>query len=298
MRFAEIAPRLFDNGWITVMPLNADKGTNDRWRWMVWHDTPEGTFACVPERDDLDYWIKRNPNATRTGMVFAPHLPTPICALDIDLTDEAASQKAVECARDVGLHTTFVRIGQAPKCMLFFRGSVKSTRMSAGDAGGIDVFGSSGQVVIYGIHPKTQRPYTWPQDGLLDHRPEDLPVASQDQVSAWLDMCRKHVTPSARDGTVTPWKDNSDLRDMAAKYGLEGVAHVLRNTRKGERHTNITWVTAHLVSKGHEVNEIGRFVDRFFPEHLRTEQFKNIRQYAMKQASYAEQNFFEDDYDE
>lgn len=296
MTFAEIAPRLFDNGWTTVMPLSADKGTHDPWRWMVWDG--EGTAKPrLPTRDDLDYWIRRNPNATRTGMVFAPHLETPIVALDLDILDPKENLRARDIAKEMGLRSSFLRIGQSPKCMLFFRGKVKSTKMLGGEGGGIEVFGSSGQVVIYGIHPGTQKPYGWPQDGLLDHTPKDLPVAKQQQVSDWLAACKSQVTPRTSSGTATTWSDNAHLRELTQKYGLEGVAQILKETRNGERHINITWVTAHLISKGYEVQEIGDFVDRFFPQHLRTRPFHNIREYAKKQASYAEQNFFEDDYE-
>ncbi len=296
MKFKDIAPQLFDNGWTTIMPLNADKGTHDRWRWMVWEG--EGTAnPRVPDRDDLEYWLRRNPNATRTGMVFAPHLPTRIVALDLDILDSKENLRARHIAREIGLKTSFLRIGQSPKCMMFFRGKVLSQKMLGGEGGGIEVFGSSGQVVIYGIHPGTRKPYAWTQDGLLDHRPTDLPEASQQQVSEWLEACRSQVTPRTSSGVATKWSDNSHLQTMAKKYGLDGVAQILKDTRDGERHINITWVTGHLVSKGYEVEEIGDFVDRFFPSNLRYRPFHNIRQYAMKQASYAEQNFFEDDYE-
>jgi hypothetical protein len=230
-------------------------------------------------------------------MVFAPHLATPLVALDIDLLDTKANLAARDAAREVGLRSSFIRIGQSPKCMLFFRGSVKSSKMLGGEAGGIEVFGSSGQVVIYGIHPKTERPYAWPQDGLLDHRPEDLPEATQQQVDDWLEACKTGITPVTRDGIATKWSDNARLRELTTKFGLEGVAHILKETRDGERHINITWVTAHLVSKGFEVAEIADFVDRWFPRNLRTRPFHNIREYARKQAAFAEQNFFEDDYE-
>ena len=294
MKFKDIAPTLWENGWTTIMPLSAAKGTNHPWRWIAWNDD---NSPRQPEPDDLEYWIKRDPNATRTGMVFAPHLKVPIVALDIDLIDAKTNLAARRLAKDVGLKTSFVRIGQSPKCMLFFKGKVKTTCLSGGEGGGIDVFGSSGQVVIYGIHPKTERPYAWPQDGLLDHRPDDLPDATQEQVTEWLEACRARLTPVTRTGVATEWSDTEQLRDLTKRYGLEGVAHILKKTRDGERHINITWVTAHLVSKGYEVEEIADFVDKWFPKHLRTRPFHNIRQYSKKQASFAEQNFFEDDYE-
>lgn len=294
MTFADIAPRLWDQGWTSIMPLPMGKGTPHPWRWMVWNEdnTPRQT-----EREDLDYWLRRDPKASRTGLVFAPHLATPLVALDIDLVDMKANLAARDAAKEVGLRSSFLRIGQSPKCMLFFRGTVKSTKMLGGEAGGVEVFGSSGQVVIYGIHPKTERPYGWPQDGLLDHRPEDLPEATQQQVDDWLAACKTSIRPVTRDGTATHWSDNSHLREQAIKFGLNGVADILKRTREGERHINITWVTAHLVAKGYAAEDIADFVDKFFPRHLRARPFHNIRQYALKQASYAEQNFFEDDYE-
>ena len=36
------------------------------------------------------------------------------------------------------------------------------------------------QVVLYGIHPKTGEPYSWPEGELVGVVPEDLPLVSEE----------------------------------------------------------------------------------------------------------------------
>ncbi len=115
----------------------------------------------------------------------------PICAIDIDTTDEALAQRFVGWCRS-NLGDTCERVGNAPKILLTYRaaaegwGKVTGAWFSdeLGEEHRLEVLGKGQQFVAYHIHPDTGRPYEWIDlfGGLEAMRADELPIITEDKV--------------------------------------------------------------------------------------------------------------------
>lgn len=277
--FADIAAKMVPNGWHNIIPLTIDTGQKKpavKWAAYQHEDVP---------LDTLREWYRgRMGRMPLTGMVFGECRE--IVALDIDLTDEALNRRVIGLLADVGApDTTFVRVGNAPKRMAFYKGRVRSQKMV-----GVEVFGSSGQVAIFGTHPTTRRAYDWPYASLLDVTPDDLPVITQEQVDGWLEKIapllgtRGHAAGSG----VVPL----EVKEALKKDGIDGAHRLVVNLTDGSRHPTLLGVTAWLVGQGYDVEEIVEFIDNNFPRHLRRDDWRNLKPRIRQMASDAVQKFF------
>lgn len=113
----------------------------------------------------------------------------PICAIDIDVINEAMAQKIADfCYTSVGY--TVERIGQPPKMLLAYRASgagwTKKQSKKFGNGYQVEVLGHGQQFVAYAIHPKTGKPYEWidTTGGLERVNAANLPVITPQQVEA------------------------------------------------------------------------------------------------------------------
>ncbi len=94
----------------------------------------------------------------------------PVYGVDIDITDEGLSAIAMKAP---------LRVGRPPKKLFVFGGQTAGTAKRASkryDCGRIEVIGAGCQFVAFGIHPDTQRPYSWPGSSLLDVPAAALPL--------------------------------------------------------------------------------------------------------------------------
>ena len=85
--------------------------------------------------------------------------------VDIDCTDETIAETIQRIAIET-LGPAPVRVGQAPKRLLMFRTAEPFGRMRLWFTVGekqhlVEVLGEGQQYVVQGIHPRTQKPYTW-----------------------------------------------------------------------------------------------------------------------------------------
>ena len=266
--YAELAPKLFENGWRSLLPLGVykdGKPARDRKACMLpeWSRrsieplTEEGLAACVA----------RYP---RAGVGCAFGEVHGLVAIDVDVEDEAQNALVRSVIRRTLPRTDFVRIGRPPKLLLLYRGNVRSTKPHGL---GIEVFGSSGQTVLFSIHPKTGQPYRWPGSSPLDASPADLPRVTAEQVDAFLEACCDVLAPNGTTADGQP-VGHLDYRTVLANErrmdGTHAAARQLMRIREGERHIVLLSVTGYLVSQGYEPDEIATFVNEFFPAHLRT----------------------------
>ena len=84
-------------------------------------------------------------------------------AIDIDILSAADAEKAEIVAIEVFGRTPLRRVG-SKGCALLYRkeGEISGKQtIKLGDVGKIECFGSGGQVVAFGIHPDTGKPYRW-----------------------------------------------------------------------------------------------------------------------------------------
>ena len=277
--FADVAAKMVPNGWHNIIPLTIDTGQKKpAVKWAVYQ------HEDIP-LDTLREWYRgRMGRMPLTGMVFGECRE--IVALDIDLTDPAVNRRVSEIGvHDFGIASEFVRVGNAPKYMAFFRGRVRSQKFA-----GIEVFGSSGQVAIYGTHPTTLKAYEWPGKSLIDVTPDDLPVITQEQVAGWLDKVLPLLgtrVASAGSGVVPP-----EVKEALKKDGIDGAHRLVVNLTDGSRHPTFLGVTAWLVGQGYEVEEIVEFIDNNFPRHFRRDDWRNLKPRIRQMASDAVQKFF------
>ena len=127
-----------------------------------------------------------------TGMLIGV-LHTNVLALDIDVYDSDLSKQIItEAARR--FPGALERIGEAPKSALFFRMEepgfkIHSTRKyeKADTTAQLEVRSATRQIVVYGKHPATQRPYTWPKGELWSTPWGSLPLAKQPEIEQFRD---------------------------------------------------------------------------------------------------------------
>lgn len=279
MRYVDLAPKLFDNGWRNVIPLTLGKGTRVKWGEVQHNEMTDAT---------LEYFCSEYPNAPRIGMVFGS--ARALVGIDIDLTDPKKNAIACDLA-DLHLpQTEFIRIGKPPKRFLLYRGNVQSRKYLGMH---IEVFGTSGQFAAFGIHPGTGRPYVWPDCSPEDASPVDLPHVTQEQVDCFIHACAEALgltrNTSSRDGVpLTTFADEFERLKIDRQLdGLAGARRQLQNIGKGRRHVTLLSVTGWLVAKGYDVDEIVTIIDENFPKDLRTEQFRNVSQVAAQMAHSA-----------
>lgn len=112
----------------------------------------------------------------------------PICAIDIDIKDEALARKIADhCHETFGY--TVERVGNAPKTLLVYRAdeagwSKLSSRKFGADKYQLETLGRGQQFVAYAVHPVTGKPYEWVDlfGGLEVMQASDLPVITHEQL--------------------------------------------------------------------------------------------------------------------
>ena len=147
-----------------------------------------------------------------------------------------------------------MRIGKAPKRAVLFRTDVPFKKLTLalvapdGDTRQkIEILGDGQQVVVHGIHPETEKPYSWHGGEPWEIAVEDLPYISEDIAREFLADAAKvleefgYTVPKtgrgAEDEPVAGGKDMSELvdailagherhdliRDLAAKLVVAGM---------------------------------------------------------------------------
>lgn len=122
-----------------------------------------------------------------------------VLALDIDVYDANLSRAIVDEAlrRFPG---ALERIGEAPKSALFFRMDEPGFKVSNtekherdGLSAQVEVRSVSRQIVAYGKHPTTGKPYRWPRGQLWNTPRTDLPEAKREDIEQFRDWCNDRI---------------------------------------------------------------------------------------------------------
>ena len=139
---------------------------------------------------EIDLWEKLYPYDKNTGILtkFTP-------AVDIDITFEPAAEAVEELAREHFDERGYfmVRIGKAPKRAILLRTDEPFAKITANliapDESGqkIEALGDGQQLVVFGIHPDTERPYRWHGGEPGKIKRSDLPYVREQDVRAFLD---------------------------------------------------------------------------------------------------------------
>jgi AAA domain/Bifunctional DNA primase/polymerase, N-terminal len=209
-----------------------------------WQDI-EATKALI------DGWAYKCADATNTGI-----LTRTIPAVDIDVLDAAVADELQEIAERM-IGASAVRTGQAPKRAMLFRVDEPFDKISTplfvspdGRTHKVEILCRGQQIVVHGIHPNTQAPYTWrggepgpelQRDALplLDaEKANEFITAAAQCMSAhgWASKKKPNGDAGGAWNTENPGSKREWLYALAA---LDGCADELANAPNGERNNTL-----------------------------------------------------------
>jgi hypothetical protein len=182
----ECAARLIDFGYLPVpIPAGCKGPTISGW------DKLEITQEQVP-----DYW-------DQPGMLIGC-LHRNVACFDIDVYDPELSRIILaEGFRRFPL--ALERVGEPPKSSIIMRIEEPSFRIRQTEKHGkpapdgsqitaqVDVRSDSRQMVVYGKHPTTGKPYTWPRGELWATPRETLPLLTAQEAQSFRDWCNDTI---------------------------------------------------------------------------------------------------------
>jgi hypothetical protein len=203
---------------------------------------------------EIALWRKLYPDAVNTGILTRLN-PT----IDADLLDEEAAE-AVE-----GLFREYfeerghflVRMGRAPKRAFLLRTDVpfpkivRNVTAPDGKPEKIEVLCDGQQVVVFGIHPDTRRPYLWHGGEPGAIRCEDLPYVRADELVTLLDravelLVRDHGYTAAAVRPRSP-----EGRTNGAAHSPDDWGYLIMNVLAGhELHDTTASLTSKLAKAG------------------------------------------------
>lgn len=146
-----------------------------------------GHTPCVPWRRyrqrapaeiEVAGWVRQYSEANTTLILDE------VVAVDCDAFDVTEAVLLGEAANDCFGPTSLVRVGRWPRHVRFFRRG-RGVRSQA--AAHVELKGRGQLVSVYGTHPITGRPYTYPGLELKDLRPSDLPLISKRQAQLFFE---------------------------------------------------------------------------------------------------------------
>ena len=142
----------------------------------------------------INTWVSNYADATNTGILT---YMTPTIDIDIMHPDAAAAIEALAREHFEERGRILVRFGKAPKRAILLRSDVRFKKVVRkfiapdGSAQQIEIMANGQQIVVFGIHKETQRPYSWHggEPGEVKH--EDLPSVSEADMRAFLDAANE-----------------------------------------------------------------------------------------------------------
>lgn len=194
------------------------KGRNGLWHSWDWtqHQT---------DPSDFDRW---HAMGAGVGIVTGDGL----LAIDADTTLEPLAQIIRDTIKD-HLGATPIRVGRYPKALYLIRVtdpySYRRIDFGEPDASGnherVEILSDRKFFVAEGIHPKTNKPYTWPRD-LLPY--DDLPLFRPEQIDDLMDALRAAL-PAASKVQIEGGGDTPINQD-ALKGDLQAITKAVKST--------------------------------------------------------------------
>jgi hypothetical protein len=138
-------------------------------------------------RDDIELWPTVFPSAANTGLLTRL---TPTIDIDIKSLEAAEAVEALARERFEERGYVLVRIGEPPKRAIPLRTDKpfdKITRdliATDGSAQKIELLCDGQQVIAFGIHPGTGKPYSWHGGSPDQINQEDLPYVTEEEARA------------------------------------------------------------------------------------------------------------------
>jgi hypothetical protein len=175
--------------------------------------------------EQVDMWERTWPDAANTGCLTRL-MPT----LDLDILNEEAVRGVEDYLRKRYADDSrfLVRIGKPPKRAILFQTDKPFAKILAnitaqnGSGEKIELLANGQQIVVAGIHPETQRPYTW-------HGGEP-----------WL--IKRIELPYIDEGKARQLIDDI-IKILSNEFGYRCVGKQAGNRRKGEIISGTDWQT-------------------------------------------------------
>jgi Bifunctional DNA primase/polymerase, N-terminal len=208
-------------------------------------------------REQIEMWSLTWPDAYNTG-VLTRHMPV----LDLDILNEEAARAVEDHIRGHFEEGGYVltRIGRPPKRAIPFRTDEPFEKIlvnliapngSAGEK--IEFLADGQQLVVFGVHPETKRPYRWHGGEPGSIAREDLPYIREDEARRLVDEI---VELLVRDfgyskAPERPKKRRDNGGDSGASGGAEDWQFLFANIREGrELHDSLRDLAAKMVKSG------------------------------------------------
>lgn len=171
---AEYGQRLIDLGYIPI-PIQIGKKAPGFDNWQ----------NARANKAQLQEWLEGGHRKSGVG-INTKHTP----AVDLDIRDEEVAKAMTEyIEKTVG--RGLKRIGRYPKCLMLFRTNAPFRKMRStiyvdewGDKHMVEILCDGQQFVAYHVHPETNKPYYWPEEGRnpLEIAAKDLPLINVEQI--------------------------------------------------------------------------------------------------------------------
>jgi hypothetical protein len=171
-RFADIAERLLDKGYTPIPVIAGQKRPAIKnWTNLNYETSPHL----------LEELCTKYPNAS-AGILLGD-----VCAIDIDVLDDGLAHLCKNVVTSK-LGDAPCRFGNTPKSALFFRVKGPSFKKLLtgshtvnGQKAQIEFLCEGQQVVVFGTHPETQKPYYWVYKDLLEVPLCKLPTITESE---------------------------------------------------------------------------------------------------------------------
>ena len=182
----EIRARLRAAGYAPVPLRGKRPDMKHGWEWQKLNSA---------DGAQIEMWGTVFPDATNTGVLTAF---TP--ALDIDILHPEAAEAVEDLTRERFEERGYVltRIGKAPKRAVLFRTDVPFPKINrpliapdGSEGQKLELLANGQQLVAHGIHPDTQRSYTWHGGEPGAVAAEDLPYLSETEAQQLVEDAAK-----------------------------------------------------------------------------------------------------------
>jgi hypothetical protein len=213
-----------------------------------------GWASLTPTPDDITVWTRKHPDWRNTGIATRN---TP--AIDIDIIDPAIATTVGNLVFDhFGLSGMILRrVGRAPKRAILFQApepfakrlAVFDVPAADGKLPRIEILASGQQLIAYGIHPETKRPYLWEPAGPMQVPARQLPVITAKTADHFLTDAVKFLKRHCGWQTLQSHKPrerecNSGSQRYARNMDIEavrGILKVVSDAVEGNRNNATFW---------------------------------------------------------
>jgi AAA domain/Bifunctional DNA primase/polymerase, N-terminal len=200
--------------------------------------------------DEIALWDKVFPEARNTS-ILTKRVPT----FDIDIFNPEAAEAVEELARERFEERGYflTRIGKAPKRAILLRTDAPFAKISRsligpdGSSQKLEVLADGQQVVLFGTHPDTGKPYYWHGGEPGEIKREDLPYITAAEAQTLVEDAERLLIDKFGYKPVA-LRENDESNGETSGRDWEWLASAIMEGR--ELHDSICAVAAKLVASG------------------------------------------------